>query len=87
MTTPDKIRSDAAKADALMEAFERSFLHLVDCGDEPKDDRERELGTMAWYGLREMVQKVIVELDELAGHMEVCDAVIAAAKTKRRDEK
>lgn len=50
MVTPDKIRNDAAKADALLEAFERSFLHLVDVGDEAPDEREREVGTMAFYG-------------------------------------
>lgn len=87
MVTPDKIRNDAAKADALLEAFERSFLHLVDIGDEAPDVRERELGTMAFYGLRDMLQKIIVELDELSGHMEVCDAVIAANEAKRRGQK
>ena len=79
MVTPDKIRTDAAKADALLEAFERSFLHL-----EVPGERERELGTMAFYGLRDMLQKIIVELEELSGHMEVCDAVFAANEAKRR---
>ena len=49
MVTPDKIRNDAAKADALLEAFERSFLHLVDVGDEAPDEREREVGTCLLY--------------------------------------
>ena len=82
MVTPDKIRNDAAKADALLEAFERSFLHLVDVGDEAPDERERDVGTMAFYGLR-----IIVELEELSGHMEVCDAVFAANEAKRRGQK
>ena len=87
MVTPDKIRNDAAKADALLEAFERSFLHLVDVGDEAPDERERGVGTMAFYGLRDMLQKIIVELEELSGHMEVCDAVFAANEAKRRGQK
>lgn len=87
MVTPDKVRSDAAKVDALLEAFERSFLHLVDIGDEDPGERERELGTMAFYGLRDMIQKLVVELDELSGHMEVCDAVFAASEAKRRGQK
>lgn len=42
---------------------------------------------MAFYGLRDMLQKIIVELEELSGHMEVCDAVFAANEAKRRGQK
>ena len=42
---------------------------------------------MAFYGLRDMLQKIIVELEELSGHMEVCDAVFAAYEAKRRGQK
>ncbi len=86
MVTPDKIRNDAAKADALLEAFERSFLHLVDVGDEAPDERERS-GDDGLYGLRDMLQKIIVELEELSGHMEVCDAVFAANEAKKGGDK
>ena len=46
MVTPDKIRIEMAKMDALLEAFERSFLHLVDAG--VGEEMERERGTMAF---------------------------------------
>ena len=47
----------------------------------------RGLGDVYKRQLRDMLQKIIVELDELSGHMEVCDAVIAANEAKRRGEK
>lgn len=83
MVTPDKIRIEMAKMDALLEAFERSFLHLVDAG--VGEEMERERGTMAFYALRDLAQKVILEMEELSGHMEVCDAVMAVNGLKKRE--
>lgn len=85
MITPETIRMDIAKLDALMEAFERSFLHLVDLGEEDADEREK--GTLAFYAIRDLATKIIGEMDELKGHMEVCDAVAAVNFTKKEAEK
>lgn len=75
MVTPEKLRVDMAKMDALMEAFEHTFLHFIDLGDGEVGERDR--GTMAFYALRDLLQKIITEADELSGHMEVCNAVFA----------
>ena len=75
MVTPEKLRIDMAKMDALMEAFEHTYLHFIDLGTGETDERDK--GTMAFYALRDMLQKIIAEADELSGHMEVCDAVFA----------
>lgn len=83
MVSPENIRLDAVKMDALMEAFEHSFLHFVDLGEGEMDERDK--GTMAFYAIRELTQKIIAEMDELSGHMEVCDAVLAANSVKRKE--
>ena len=40
---------------------------------------------MAFYALRDLAQKVILEMEELSGHMEVCDAVMAVNGMKKRE--
>ena len=72
-----------AKLDALMEAFEHTYLHFIDLGDGRMDERDR--GTMAFYAMRDLLQKVIAEADELSGHMEVCDAVFAVNRVKEKE--
>lgn len=81
MVSPEQIRLDAAKLEALMDAFEHRYLYFVDLGEGEREERER--GMFAFYGLKEMLQKLIVEAGELSGHMEVCDAVMAANKVRR----
>ncbi|MGN9098500.1 hypothetical protein [Flintibacter porci] len=41
---------------------------------------------MAFYAIRDLAQKVIQDADELAGHMEVCDAVLAVREAGRKGE-
>lgn len=83
MVTPEKLRIDMAKLDALMEAFEHTYLHFIDLGEG--EEAERDKGTMAFYAMRDLLQKVIVEADELSGHMEVCDAVFAVNRIGRKE--
>lgn len=78
MTTPEKLRIEAAKLDALMEEFEHTYLHFLDMGEDNMEERSR--GTFAFYALRDQIQKIMLEADELSGHMEVCDAVLAIQK-------
>lgn len=75
MTTPKKIRTSALTLSAMMEAFEHSYMAVLDVGEcEPE---MREKGCYAFYGLRDMLGILVKEMEELAGHMEVCDAVLA----------
>lgn len=76
MTTPGKLRTDAAKLDAYLEAFEHTYLHFLDLGQGEKEQRDR--GTFAFYEIRDKVNELMEEMDELAGHIEVCNAVVAA---------
>ena len=81
MTTPGKLRVDAAKLDAYMEAFERTYLHFLEVGKDEQEQRNR--GTFAFYEIRDKVTGLMAEMDELAGHMEVCDAVMAVNRMMR----
>ena len=81
MTTPGKIRTDAAKLDAYLEAFERTYLHFLEAGRDEQEERNR--GTFAFYEIRDKVIGLMSEMDELAGHMEVCDAIVAAGRVAR----
>ena len=76
MTTPDKIRTDAAKLDAYLEAFERTYLHFLETGSDEQGQRDR--GTFAFYEIRDKVIALMTEMEEFAGHMEVCNAIFAA---------
>lgn len=78
MITPGAIRLEAAKLDAYMEAFEHTYLHFLEIGSDELKQRER--GTFAFYEIRDKVDWLIVQMDELAGHMEVCNAIAAANK-------
>lgn len=68
MITPYKIKMDAAKLDAVMEMFERTYLHFVDLGHE--EMRERERGTLAFYAIRDMLQGVVKDMNELGNDMD-----------------
>lgn len=78
MVTPGTIRLEAAKLDAYLEAFERTYLHFLEIGSE--DPKQRERGTFAFYEIRDKVEWLVTRMDELAGHMEVCNAIAAANK-------
>lgn len=85
MVTPDVIRLEAAKLDALMEAFESKFLKFIDIG---KDEmQEREQGVLAFYAMRDLLKKMGEDAEELCGHMEVCDAIFAVNQVKKGDGK
>jgi hypothetical protein len=76
MTTPEKIRTDAAKLDAYLEAFEKTYLYFVDIGEGEWEQRNRCV--FAFYELRDKLIELMAEMEEFAGHMEVCNAVFAA---------
>lgn len=80
MVTPDEIRTDAAKLDAYLEAFEHTYLHFLDVGEDEQENRDR--GTFAFYELRDKVIGLMVKMEEFAGHMEVCNAIFAVNAAK-----
>ena len=84
MVTPEVIRLDVAKLDALMDAFEAKYLHFLDIG---KDEfEERDQGVLAFYAMRDLLKKMDADAEELCGHMEVCDAIMAASRAKKEGE-
>lgn len=85
MVTPEVIRLDVAKIDALMEAFEAKYLHFLDIGKDDFDERDR--GTLAFYAIRDLLKKMEADAEELCGHMEVCDAIMAAEKVRKGEQK
>jgi len=80
ITTPDKLRLDAARLDAYLEAFEHTYLHFLEVGSDEQEQRIR--GSFAFFEIRDKVEGLMAEMDELAGHMEVCNAILAVASTK-----
>lgn len=81
MVTPEVIRLDAAKIDALMEAFEAKYLKFLDIGKDEFDERDR--GALAFYAIRDLLQKMEADAEELCGHMEVCNAIFAASQVRK----
>ena len=85
MVTPEVIRLDVAKIDALMEAFEAKYLHFLDIGKDDFDERDR--GALAFYAIRDLLKKMEADAEELCGHMEVCDAIMAGDKVRKGERK
>ena len=81
MITPEKLRVEVAKMDALMEAFGHTYLHFLDLGEDNMEERSR--ATFAFYALQELLLKIIAEAEELSEHMEVCDAILAIQNGRR----
>lgn len=81
MVTPGMIRLEAAKLDAYLEAYERTYLYFLEVGSE--EPKQRERGTFAFYEIRDKVEWLVANMDELAGHMEVCNAIAAANKYRK----
>lgn len=49
MVTPEVLRLDAAKLDALADAFEHAYLHFLDIGSEEPEERNK--GALTWYAM------------------------------------
>lgn len=81
MVTPDLIRLDIAELNALMEAFEAKYLHFLDLGKGEME--KRNSGALAFYAIRDLLEKMESDAEELCGHMEVCNAIFAANQVKR----
>lgn len=81
MVTPEVLRLDAAKLDALADAFEHAYLHFLDIGSEEPEERNK--GALAWYAMKDLVTKVVKDAEVLSGHMEVCDAIWAASLVRK----
>ena len=80
MVTPEVLRLDAAKLGALADAFEFTYLHFLDIGsDEPE---ARNKGALAFYAMKDLVDKIVKDAETLAGNMEVCDVIYAANITR-----
>lgn len=80
MVTPEKIRQNAAKLDALMEAFEKTYAHFVDVygeRDTDEDVKMRNRGMVAFYAIREIADEILLQTEELCEHAEVCNAILA----------
>lgn len=85
MTTPNKIRTSALTLDAMMEAFEHCYMSVLEIGECEPDLREK--GCYAFYGIRDMLGILTKEMEELAGHMEVCDVVRTIAKAEAEERR
>lgn len=81
MITPDKLRVQIAKLDSLMEAFEYSYMSIIEIGEGNTDIRNK--GAMAYYAIRDMLQSMMKDMEELCCHMEVCNAVFAVNQIQR----
>lgn len=75
MTTPNKIRTSALTLNAMMEAFEHCYMSVIEIGEAEPTLRQK--GCYAFYGLRDMLDILVDEMEQLAGHMDVCDVVLA----------
>jgi len=79
--SPQNVRNTAITITAIMEAFESCYLYLMEHGDDERDMRNK--GSYAFYALHDMLEILVKELEELAGHIHVCDAFAAAEKARR----
>jgi len=86
MVTPALVKQKAQALNAIMEAFEHYYLEVLEIGHSDMDEREinlRDNGCNAFYLIREMLSNLTAIMDELAGHMEVCNAIAAINKNKQ----
>lgn len=81
MITPEKLRREAETADALMDAFEEEYIDVMELSKGHKEKKEQAV--TALYELRDLLHKVILDMNELSGHMEVCNAVWASVKARK----
>lgn len=85
MTTPDKLRADAAKLDVFLEMFESTYFYFLDMAKGEAEKRDR--GALAFYEIKDRVHALMGEMEEFAGHMEVCNAISTVNFANREAEK
>ena len=85
MTTPDELRADAAKLDVFLEMFESTYFYFLDMAEGEAEKRDR--GALAFYEIKDRVHALMGEMEEFAGHMEVCNAIFAVNFANREAEK
>lgn len=76
----DKAILDIDKVDALMYAFEHTFLDFTCLGEEQK---KYDRGTAAFYALWDAINTVAQDLEKLAGDELVVDAIYAVNDVQR----
>lgn len=68
--------------DALLEAYERSLMAVVDYGDT--DLETRQLGQYAFYGLKDLTKSVLKDMEELADIMDSYNVLKTAVHIRKR---
>lgn len=84
MVTPEVLRFNAAKLDALAEAFEQAYLHFLDIGEDEPEQRNR--GSLAWYAIRDLLEVFIADADSMSKNMEMCNVILAARASRKKNE-
>ena len=90
IVTPGAIEQQIRKIDGLMEAFGNSYLHYVDIWDEnvsADEAEDRNRAVFAFFGIKDMLGSALRSMEELKGHMEVCNAILAVNKARELKEK
>ena len=64
MTTPDKLRADAAKLDVFLEMFESTYFYFLDMAEGEAEKRDR--GALAFYEIKDRVHALMGEMEEFA---------------------
>ena len=82
MVSSATVKTKASILYALTEAFENTYLYFLDLGKE--ELKKRENGSLAWYAIRDMLDELVNDMEELAGHMEVCDVILAIKSSERK---
>ena len=59
MTTPDKLRADAAKLDVFLEMFESTYFYFLDMAEGEAEKRDR--GALAFYEIKDRVHALMGE--------------------------
>lgn len=76
--TAENVRQQAIMVDALLLAFENTYLDVF---DRPEDlDRDTERAVFAFYALRDLVMELVNDLDSFSEELLLKEIGIAKAR-------
>lgn len=86
MITAKDVRDNAMKCEALVEAFENTYLDILTNGEDD-EQHTKEKACRLVYAIHDALDALIDDMTELSGHMEVCNAILAVEHLQELQDK
>jgi len=81
--TPEKLKRDIETVSALIEAFDTTYMDVCEFIDKKATAEEKNKACCMMILIRDFMEKLEEDVNELCEHEEVCNAILASRLVER----